>query len=154
MTEQLATRPSALGIPRGVPRSLPGWSWLPIAAGTVAIVDAGGTDDGPGLCVIRRCTGGYCPGCGVTRAARHLVHREWAAAWHDHPWLVLVVAQVLVGAAIAGVLGMTRHLLGRSPAVPWWRSPRVVLGFGIGNVALSFGIWAARLADGSIPAPF
>ncbi|WP_420452588.1 DUF2752 domain-containing protein [Ilumatobacter sp.] len=130
-------------------RGAPGWSRAATGAaalvGAVVVVDATGTDDGPGLCVFRRCTGGYCPGCGVTRSARHLVHGEWAAAWSDHPWVLLVVAQAAVAAI---VLGASRSARVRVAGVG---VDRVVLTVGLANVALAWSIWIARLAAGSIP---
>ena len=118
---------------------------LAVAVGLVVVIDAGGTDDGPGLCVYRRCTGGYCPGCGLSRSARHLVRGEVGAAWHDHPWMVLVAVQAAIAAVVAGAL----RSAGR--AIDWQRTVVVIAAC---NVALAFGIWAIRLADGSIPSPF
>jgi hypothetical protein len=112
------------------------------AVAAVLLIDAGGTDSGAGLCVFRRCTGGYCPGCGLTRSARHLTRGEIAAAWTDHPWLVLVAAQAVVAASVWSLL----HFLGRRIDVH-----RALLAIGILNVPLSLGIWIVRLADGSIP---
>lgn len=118
---------------------------IALAVGAVLVIDAGGTDDGPGLCVYRRCTGGYCPGCGLTRSARHLVRGEVGAAWRDHPWMVLIALQAAVAAAVAGLAWR----IGR--VIAWQRVALVAAGF---NVVLALGIWVARLADGSIPSPF
>ena len=113
-----------------------------LVVAAVLAVDAGGTDDGPGVCVFRRCTGGYCPGCGMTRSARHLTRGQIGAAWQDHPFLVLAAAQAIVaGAAYAAV-----RRIGRTAN---WNRVLVVLG--IVNVVLITGIWIARLVDGSIP---
>ena len=108
----------------------------------VLIIDAGGTDDGPGLCVFRRCTGGYCPGCGLTRSARHLTRGQIGAAWQDHPWLVLLAAQAVVLGAIWGVLKRSARR---------FEAQRLLPILGSVNVALVFGIWIYRLIDGSIP---
>jgi hypothetical protein len=108
----------------------------------VLAVDAGGTDDGPGVCVFRRCTGGYCPGCGMTRAARHLTRGQVGAAWQDHPFMVLAAAQAIVAAAAYGALRWI------GTAVNW---NRAIVVLGIFNVVLITGIWIARLVDGSIP---
>jgi len=113
---------------------------LTIAA--VLAVDAGGTDDGPGVCVFRRCTGGYCPGCGLTRSARHLTRGQLGAAWSDHPFLVLAAAQAAVAAVVYGVVR-------RVGASINWNKVLVVLG--IANLVLITGIWIVRLANGSIP---
>lgn len=135
------------------PQSPTGLRWLiasPVRVGLLIVaavlaVDAGGTDDGPGVCVFRRCTGGYCPGCGMTRSARHLTRGQLGAAWQDHPFLVLAAAQAIVAGAVYGVL---RRI---GTAVNWSRA-LVVLG--ICNVVLIIGIWIVRLVDGSIPRPF
>jgi len=115
---------------------------LVLAVAAILVVDAGGTDDGPGLCVFRRCTGGYCPGCGLTRSAKHLTRGEFAAAWQDHPWLVLVAPQVLVAVAAVAVVRRLGAVVDRH---------RVFLVVGGLNVVLLVGIWITRLVDGSIP---
>ena len=122
------------------------WRLLAVGAAAVALVDAGGTDDGPGLCLVRRCTGAWCPGCGSTRAARHLLRGDLGAAWADHPWVVLVAAQVLVVAAVAAASARCRVALRRASTRPL----AVVLG---ANVALALVVWAVRMIDGSIPGP-
>ncbi len=108
----------------------------------VLLVDAGGTDDGPGLCVFRRCTGGYCPGCGLTRSARHLTRGQVGAAWLDHPWMVLLAAQASIATIAYGAI----RRLGAT-----FDANREVLVAGGANVVLALGIWFVRLADGSIP---
>jgi len=113
-----------------------------LAAAAVLVIDAGGTDDGPGLCVFRRCTGGYCPGCGMTRSARHLTRGHVGAAWQDHPWLVLATLQVAVAAVVVGVARWVGSKLDWS---------RILVPVSIVNVALLVGIWLVRLVDGSIP---
>ncbi len=112
------------------------------AAGAVLLVDAGGTDDGAGLCIFRRCTGGYCPGCGLTRSAKHLTRGEVGAAWRDHPWLVMLAVQLLVVGAVYAGFGRLRERL---------NSSRFLLMVGAVNVVLIFGVWLVRLANGSIP---
>ena len=127
-----------------------GWRWFVaspfriavLAVAAVLLVDAGGTDDGPGICVFRRCTGGYCPGCGLTRSARHLTRGQVSAAWNDHPFLVLAAAQAAVAAVIYGVARRIGASLG-------WN--RVLVVAGIVNLVLITGIWIVRLANGSIP---
>lgn len=113
-----------------------------LAVAAVLAVDAAGTDDGPGLCLFRRCTGGYCPGCGMTRAARHLTRGQLGAAWQDHPWMVLAAFQVVVGGAVYGVARWIGARIDRR---------RVVALLGMANLVLIIGIWIARLVDGSIP---
>lgn len=118
---------------------------IAFGAAAVLLVDAGGTDDGPGICVFRRCTGGYCPGCGLTRSARHLSRGELSAAWHDHPWMVLVAAQMLVATVIYWFARDLRRRLATHRVALW------VAGV---NVALILGIWVYRLSVGSIPTFF
>lgn len=113
-----------------------------LVVAAVLVVDAGGTDDGPGVCVFRRCTGGYCPGCGMTRSARHLTRGQLGAAWQDHPYLVLAAAQAIVAGAVYAVV----RRIGRT--INW---NRILVALGIVNVVLITGIWIARLIDGSIP---
>lgn len=113
-----------------------------LAVAAVLVVDAGGTDDGPGLCVFRRCTGGYCPGCGMTRSARHLTRGQLGAAWQDHPFLVFAAAQAVAAAAVYGVVRWV------GAAISW---SRILVALGIVNLVLLIGIWVVRLVDGSIP---
>lgn len=113
-----------------------------LAVAAMLAVDAGGTDDGAGVCIFRRCTGGYCPGCGMTRAARHLTRGDVGAAWHDHPIVVLVAAQGVVGAVLfVGIRRLRARLL----------SVRTVAIVAAVNGVLLMVIWVVRLADGSIP---
>lgn len=125
-------------------RSIIGTPWgiglLAVAA--VLVIDAGGSDDSAGVCVFRRCTGGYCPGCGMTRSARHLTRGELGAAWHDHPILVLLAIQAVVGAL---VFASVRRLRARL------RTPRTLAVLAGANGVLLLLIWVIRLIDGSIP---
>lgn len=112
------------------------------AVGAVIAIDAAGTDDGPGVCLFRRCTGGYCPGCGLTRSARHMTRGQFGAAWRDHPWMVIAMIQLV---CVGVVYGVVRWI----GAHVDWR--RVVVPVAIVNAMLLIGIWVARLVDGSIP---
>lgn len=130
-----------------------------IGAAIVAggVMTAGG-DSGPGICVVRHISGGYCPGCGGTRAAQHLLTGDVAAAWHDHPWVVLAVVQVVIAAAVGAGLLLSRSALGRPLLAADRRSSAVAtvpwLFVAVANVAAVLGIWVTRLALGDIPAPF
>ena len=97
--------------------------------------------DGPVLCPFRRCTGGYCPACGGTRAARALLAGDLGEAWRQHPWTVLLALQfaLLACAAAVSTAPFVRSRLG------WLVSANLVIGL---------GIWALRLSQGSIPVPF
>lgn len=113
-----------------------------LAVVAVLLVDAGGTDEGAGVCVFRRCTGGYCPGCGLTRSARHLTRAEVGAAWSDHPFVVLLAIQGLVAAALYASFRRLRERL---------LSVRTVAIVASANGVLLLSIWVVRLIDGSIP---
>jgi hypothetical protein len=116
-----------------------------LAAGAAALgvlVVSAGADDGIVLCPFRRCTGGYCPGCGATRGANRLLHGDLAGSWTHHPWIVLAAVQlVIVGSAAALMKPATRLDRLRRGALPLLVANSVVL----------VGIWIIRLAGGSIP---
>ena len=87
-------------------------------------------------CPFHAATGLYCPGCGSTRAAHHLLHGRFATAF-DFNALMVVSLPFL---ACAGALGALR-LAGRTPRRPpvsqrlpaWavWALLAAVLLFGI-----------------------
>lgn len=118
------------------------WRIALVAVAAVLAVDAGGTDDGPGICIFRRCTGGYCPGCGLTRSARHMTRGEVGAAWHDHPLIVFLALQAMVAALLYAAVGSLRARL---------RSPRTLAVVAAVNGVLLLAIWVVRLVNGSIP---
>ena len=150
--------PTAPTAPTGSPRvagDAPGRGWSTstvglVAAGSIAlaaaVAEVGGTDEGVSICMVRHLTGGYCPGCGATRAARHLLHGDVGAAWRDHPWVLFAVAQVvLLGAVFAVVSARGRPRIATSS---WLHA------VGLVNVVALLAIWTARLATGAIPSPF
>lgn len=109
-------------------------------AGTVGLAALTSTlESGPVLCGFRLCTGGYCPGCGGSRAAAALLVGDLDSAWQRHPWIVLIAAQIVV-------LATFRVLGGRLPF-----SLQPVL---YGNLVVGVGIWVLRLSTGAIPSPF
>ncbi len=118
------------------------WRFVLLAVAGVWVVDAGGTDEGAGLCIFRRCTGGYCPGCGMTRSARHLTRGQFGASWHDHPIILLVALQAVVAVGAYAVVRPLRAGLA---------SPRTLAIAAAVNGILLVVIWWVRLADGSIP---
>lgn len=61
-------------------------------------------------CPVHMTTGGYCPGCGSTRAVHELLHGDLPASLAAHP--LLLPALALAGAAV-----LTRH---RRPAGNRW----------------------------------
>lgn len=102
------------------------------------------TDDGPVLCPYRRCTDGYCPGCGLTRAGGHLLRGQLGASWAQHPYIVFLAAQLpIVGLTwIAGSAKVKARLFGAKGKIL------------AVNAVLLLGIWVFRLASGEIPLPF
>lgn len=118
------------------------WKVAVAAVVGVLLIDAGGTDNGPGFCIFRRCTGGYCPGCGMTRAARHLTRGQIGAAWQDHPVVVLVAAQTAIAATLYAAVRPLRDRL---------RASRTLAYVAGANGVLLIIVWVIRLVDGSIP---
>lgn len=115
-----------------------------VSLALLVVLSALSTDDGPVLCPYRVCTGGYCPGCGLTRAGGHLLRGQVAQSWSQHPYLILMVVQApLIGLAwITGAFKRKTGLFGTTSKVV------------IVNVALLVGIWIFRLATNDIPLPF
>lgn len=114
-----------------------------LGLGAVAALAVGSSavDELPVLCLFRRCTGGYCPGCGGSRAAVALLRGDVAGSWAHHPWVLLLVLQAVAftGAIMAGKVHFT---------------PRVRHRLLIGNLGLGLAIWTIRLAFELIPIPF
>lgn len=115
-----------------------------MAGAVIATLFALSDEDGPVLCPFRRCTGGYCPGCGLTRSGGRLVRGDVVGSWQQHPFLVLGVVQAALVATLwrfgsGSLRARMQTLSGR---------------FLKANLALLLGIWVIRLFDGSIPVPF
>ncbi len=127
---------------RATHRLDPRWLWLGGAVGlAIALINL--EDDGPMLCPSRALTGGYCPGCGMTRATGRVLRGNWSAAWRQHPLVFLVLGQLVVVAVAYSHGG-------------WWRDRlhRYLSPFLIGNVAVFLGVWVLRLSRGEIPPPW
>lgn len=131
---------TALGTNAGVER---GRDTLALVAVTGAVVLASsfGDDDGPVLCLFRRCTGGYCPGCGGSRALGALFRGDIAGSWATHPWVPLLAVQALVGVVMAF---RGRATLVRAVAV------KIIAA----NAVFGVLLWVYRLMAGDIPVPF
>ena len=112
-----------------------------LTIGAVVVATAT-SDDEVVLCPFRCCTGGYCPGCGATRAARRLLGGDVGASWSQHPWVALAVVQATLLAAVAATVA-------RRDPIGFVR--RVATPIAVVNVALMLVIWVIRLRDGSIP---
>ena len=110
----------------------------------VAALTEAGADDGVVLCPYRLATGGWCPGCGGTRAVKHLFHGDMAMATSMNPWALLVLVQ----ATVVATLWAARPERTRT----WWHanSGRVLLA----NVVVALSSWFLRLGVGEIPLPF
>lgn len=129
--------------PLGRP-SLPLLSGAAAVAFGVAGLLANDADDGFIICPLRRCSGGYCPGCGLTRSAGRLMRGDIAGSWARHPFLLLALVQ----AALLGALwrfGSARHQTFLRDRLWWLLVP---------NTAVLLGIWVTRLITGTIPVPF
>lgn len=110
----------------------------------VAALSPVGDDEGQVLCPYRLATGGWCPGCGCTRALGAAMRGDFGSSLALNPWTLLILAQASV---IAG------WFLGAPEAASaWWRrnDNRVI------QVNLAFGaiLWVARMTSGAIPVPF
>jgi hypothetical protein len=77
------------------------------AAGYVAARDPASTGTYP-QCVFRSVTGLWCPGCGLTRAAHHLLHGDIERAL-GYNALVLPVGGLLVITWVAWLMGTGGH---------------------------------------------
>jgi hypothetical protein len=68
-------------------------------------------------CVFRSVTGLLCPGCGITRAAHHLLHGRFDEAFRLNPMVFVLIALVLY--ALPSIYrGQTPRFL-MSPAFAW-----------------------------------
>jgi hypothetical protein len=108
--------------------------------GLLAFVRPGG--EGPTVCPFALCTGMACPGCGMTRAASHLIRGDLTTALTYHPLVPLI--------AILSVGGWAWYLLRRSgrvqPLPTRWVN-MILIGIGI----MLLGVWVARLLSGTLP---
>jgi len=117
----------------------------PFAFGGVLVVSSMfGDGDGPVLCPFRRCTGGYCPGCGGIRAVAAMLKGDLAASWTLHPWVLVIAAQV----AVLGAVAATRVVDIRE------RLRRFAVPILLANMTFGVVVWIVRISAGSIPVPF
>lgn len=94
------------------------------------------------LCVFRITLGLPCPGCGLTRAASHLLHGDLAASIRLHPFALLLA---LEAATLWAVLGHRSHR-----ALPI-RLPQRIEGWALAHVVALVALWLGRLASGTAP---
>lgn len=107
-----------------------------------ALLLASPLDDGPTFCPFALCTGTACPGCGMTRAASHLVRGEIGAALTYHPLIPLIALEI--GVAWTW-FALWKADLARPISRRWLN---VTL---LATAAALIGVWALRLAQGSLP---
>jgi len=124
------------------------WRTLPAVglAGCCAAAALADVPEGEGaiLCPFRLLTGLWCPGCGGTRALRHLMHGDVSMSLTLNPFLLIVLAQaVAISAAFASAPARTRQ---------WFRTNDLRLLQA--NIAVGVTIWLVRIATGEIPIPF
>ncbi len=99
-------------------------------------------DDDPTLCPFALATGIACPGCGMTRAAAYLIRGDWTTAIDYHP-LVPLIAVLALGAW--GWYLLRRS--GRVDPLPTRWMNAILIGTGL----MLLGVWAARMASGTLP---
>lgn len=114
---------------------------IPLVA-AIALATINPSDSTPTICVFANCTGVACPGCGMTRAAGHLVRGNVMEALRSHP-LILLVAAELLGA-------WTIWLAHRAGWIKWRHRPWVNVVIG-GTAALLVVVWIVRLVTGTTP---
>jgi hypothetical protein len=110
------------------------------ALGALALV--GPIGEGPTLCPFALCTGMACPGCGMTRAASHLIRGDVGTAVGYHP-LILLVAILSVGGWAWYLLART----GRTRPIPTLWLNTILAGIGL----MLLGVWVARALSGTLP---
>lgn len=114
-----------------------------IAAALAVVVTA--DDHDVVLCPFRRCTGGYCPGCGGTRAAGRLLRGDIGGAWQQHPFVVMLAAQLVLVAGLGGSLSWESSTM-RTPSSEILVRSRWWVPFTVANAVLMVAVWAVRLA--------
>ena len=115
----------------------------PLAASVLivgVVIALAANDDGPVLCPFRLATAGYCPSCGLTRAAGEFAGGDIRGAFVQHPGIFLLAAEALA-------LG-TAWLHSRS--INDWTMERVRRLILL-NCAAFISLWILRLQLGSIP---
>lgn len=131
--------PSAWVGPR---RSLPAIGFIGVCA--AAAFTELSAEEGQVLCPYRLLTGGWCPGCGCTRALKALVRGEVRDSLAMNPWTLVIFVQALV-VSVALLVTPER-------TVAWVRQHRVAVG--VFNIVVGVTVWAVRIGLGVIPLPF
>lgn len=100
------------------------------------------SDDGPTLCPFALCTGIACPGCGMTRAASHLIRGDLTTALGYHPLVPLIVSL-----SVGGWVWYLLRRAGRARPLPAKWLNTILIGTGV----LLLGVWLARALSGTLP---
>lgn len=107
-----------------------------------ALLAVSPSDDGPTVCPFALCTGMACPGCGMTRAASHLIRGDLGTAIGYHP-LVPLVSLLGLGAWVWYLLRRS----GRARPLPTRWVNIVIVATGV----TLLGVWLARALSGTLP---
>lgn len=110
--------------------------------GAVLLAIFSPADDGPTICPFALCTGVACPGCGMTRAASHLIRGDLGTALSYHPLVPLVAL-----AATGGWVWFLARTSGKVQAMSQ-RTLNLIL---IGSAVALVAVWGFRLAAGTLP---
>ena len=114
---------------------------IPFVA-AIALATINPSDSSPTICGFANCTGVACPGCGMTRAAGHLVRGDVVQALRYHPLILLVVGELL-GA-------WTLWMAHRAGWIQFRHRPWVTYVLA-GTATLLVIVWVVRLATGTTP---
>ncbi len=126
----------------GWQRTIPALGLIGVcAAASLSEVSA---EEGQIFCPFRLSTGGWCPGCGGTRALKHLVHGDVSMSLSLNPFLLVLMTQ-LVAISVA-------FLAVPDKARTWFRENRLT--FMKANIVMAIAIWIVRLWTDTIPTPF
>jgi hypothetical protein len=106
------------------------------------LATVGGSGEGPTFCPFALCTGMACPGCGMTRAASHLIRGEVGTALGYHPLVPMIVALAL-GAWVWALLRRSGKV---QPLSTRWVN-LILIGTGL----TLLGVWLARALSGTLP---
>ena len=111
--------------------------------GVIGLLAAfGPSDDGPTICPFALCTGMACPGCGMTRAASHLIRGDIGTALGYHP-LVPLIGILMLGGWVWYLLRRS----GRARPLPSRWVNTILIGTGV----MLLGVWLARALSGTLP---
>ena len=136
------TAPEVRSVWIGSKRALPAVALAGACA--LAALSPVGADEGQVLCPYRLATGGWCPGCGCTRALSAAMRADIGASIALNPLTLLILAQATL---ISGWFLATP-----TSARSWWqRNDTRVLQV---NLVLAALLWIMRMSTGAIPLPF